>query len=211
MREVLIQLKRLIINLLVIIRSKGPHTYLRLGKGAYVPLNAEIKTAVEIGDGTGINGKIRILGGSKVIIGKYCAFGADIKIISSNHDLKKANLQAKFASKYFNMSIDLPGKEIVIGHNVWIGDNVIILPHVTIGNGAVIGAGSIVTKDVPNFAIAVGNPAHIIKYRFNKKIINQLLKIQRWNWSEEKIKKNKIFFDKNLAGDQELILKNIIA
>jgi len=56
-------------------------------------------------------------------------------------------------------------KDIVIGNDVWIGANVTILKGVTIGNGVVIGAGSVVVNDIPQYAIAVGNPAHVIKYR----------------------------------------------
>lgn len=69
----------------------------------------------------------------------------------------------------------------VIGNDVYIGTNVVILSGVTIGDGAVIGAGAIVTKDVPPFAIVVGCPAKILKYRFNDNIINELLNLKWWN------------------------------
>lgn len=121
------------------------------------------------------------MGGAKVIIGKYCAIGSGVKIISSNHDISKANLQAKFASENFDQSLDVIKGEIVIGYNVWIGDAVIILPSVTVGHGAVIGAGAIVTKSVPPFAVIAGNPGKIIKYRFSQKIIDQLLEIAWWD------------------------------
>lgn len=61
---------------------------------------------------------------------------------------------------------------------------------ITISDGAIIGAGAVVTKDVPPYAIVAGNPAKVIKYRFSEDIIEQLLKIQWWNWEEEKIRKN---------------------
>lgn len=85
---------------------------------------------------------------------------------------------------------------VKIGHDVWLGQNVIITQGVTIGNGAVIGAGAIVTKDVPDYAVAVGNPAKVIKYRYKKEHIEILKKIEWWNWSKEKIQENyKLFFD----------------
>ena len=207
MKLSLINIRRKLENIFLIIKSLPlKHVYLRLGKDSYLPFNSEIKTAVEIGDGTGINGKIRIIGGSKVIIGKYCAIGSDIKIISSNHDISKANLQAKFAMENFQQSIDVVKEEITIGNNVWIGDSVIILPGVQVGDGAIIGAGSIVTKNIPPFAISVGNPAKVIKFRFDEKIIKQLVEIKWWNWSKQKILKNKDFFQLNLAIDPK---KNI--
>ncbi|XOV79159.1 MAG: CatB-related O-acetyltransferase [Aestuariibacter sp.] len=88
---------------------------------------------------------------------------------------------------------------VKIGHGVWIGDSVIILPNVSIGNGAVIGAGSIVTKDIPPFAVAVGNPAKVIKYRFNQKIRDKLNDVQWWHWSEAKVKLNKPLFEADFS------------
>ncbi len=151
--------------------------------------------------------KLESLGGARVTIGKYCAIGSDIKIISSNHDIKKANLQSKFATDFFNQSIDVLKGETKIGNNVWIGDSVIILPGVQIGDGAVIGAGSIVTKNIPPFAVAVGNPAKVIKFRFSQKIIKKLLKISWWNWPNDKILLNKSFFntDLTLISDIQMI------
>ena len=74
-----------------------------------------------------------------------------------------------------------------------------ILPGVNVGNGAVIGAGSVVTKDVPDYAIVAGNPSKIIRYRFSKEIINQLKEIQWWDWDDEKIIANKEFFNTDLT------------
>lgn len=67
-----------------------------------------------------------------------------------------------------------------IGHDVWIGRSAIVLSGVTIGNGAVVGAGSIVTKDVPAYGIAAGNPARLIRYRFQDETINRLEKLRWW-------------------------------
>lgn len=81
---------------------------------------------------------------------------------------------------------------------MWIGDRVLIIGDVTIGNGAVIGAGSVITKDIPPYAIVVGNPARIIKYRFDENQIQKLLKIKWWNWDIHKIKHNKDWFNKDI-------------
>ena len=79
--------------------------------------------------------------------------------------------------------------------------------NVTIGNGAVIGSGAIVTKDIPPYAIAVGNPARVIKYRFDEKTIEALEKISWWNWEHEKINTSledfhdiNLFIEKHLQG-----------
>lgn len=81
--------------------------------------------------------------------------------------------------------------DVIIGNDVWIGRNAIILSGVKIGDGAIIGAGSIVTKNVNDYEIVVGNPAKHIKYRFNREEIEGLKKIQWWNWPIEKIMENR--------------------
>jgi virginiamycin A acetyltransferase len=80
--------------------------------------------------------------------------------------------------------------EVEIGNDVWIGEGVHMAGGIKIGDGAIIGFGSIVLKDVPPFAIVVGNPARVIKYRFPKKTRETLLRIQWWNWDEGRIKDN---------------------
>lgn len=85
--------------------------------------------------------------------------------------------------------------QTLIGNDVWIGSNVVIKSGITIGDGAVIGAGSIVTKDVDPYTIVAGNPAKIIKKRFNDEIINRLIDSNWWNWEESKIQSNAGFFN----------------
>ena len=79
------------------------------------------------------------------------------------------------------------GSQTIIGNDVWIGCNTIVLSGVTIGDGAIIGAGSIVTKDVPPFAVVIGAPAKIVKYRFEKNIIEKLMEIKWWLKDKEEI------------------------
>lgn len=81
-------------------------------------------------------------------------------------------------------------ERINIGNDVWIGTNASILSGVTIGNGVVIGAGSVVTKDVPNYAIVAGSPARIIKYRFSEEIIQLLNEVCWWDLPISVIKEN---------------------
>ena len=82
-------------------------------------------------------------------------------------------------------------EKIVIGNDVWIGRNATILGNVTIGNGAIIGAFSVIAKDVPPYAVVVGNPQVIKRYRFTSSQIEELLKIKWWDWPDEKVEKYK--------------------
>lgn len=87
-------------------------------------------------------------------------------------------------------------KLITIGNDVFIGMNVTILDGITIGHGAIIGAGAIVSKDIPPYAIAVGNPIQIKKFRFSTEQIDKLLKIAWWNFKENDLQNvEKMFFD----------------
>jgi virginiamycin A acetyltransferase len=165
-----------------------------------------------IGYGTNINGMAFIASCKEapVTIGKYCAIAHNFRIRTRNHYTGYANLQDRFQRKYGLPSLDLIKGPVTVGNNVWIGDNVIILSGVTVGDGAVLGAGAIVTKDVPAYSIAVGNPAKSIKKRFSDAIIEQLIKIEWWNWSEDKIKRNLKFFETDLSYSDDLDLNKII-
>jgi len=143
------------------------------------------------------NGNMIVKGMGKLIIGSHCAFGQDIKFILSNHTYEYPSLQYSLYLRCFNgLPYDKKRGETIVGSDVWIGDNAIILPSVTIGNGAIVGAGSVVTKNVPDFAIVGGNPAKVLKYRFNENQIEKLNESKWWNWSDEEIIKNRDFFFK---------------
>ena len=77
--------------------------------------------------------------------------------------------------------------DITIGNDVWIGAGATILSGVTVGDGAVIGAASLIAADVPAFAIAAGNPAQVLRYRFPEPIREALLRIAWWDWPHEQV------------------------
>jgi len=77
--------------------------------------------------------------------------------------------------------------DIVIGHDVWIGHSATILSGVTIGHGAVVANHAVVMADVPDYGIAIGNPARTFKKRFSDEVIARLLRLQWWNWTDEEI------------------------
>ena len=85
--------------------------------------------------------------------------------------------------------------DIVVGNDVWVGSHTIICAGITIGDGAVVGTGSVVTSDVPPYAIVAGNPAKIIKYRFDTDTIRRFLDIAWWNWPIWKVYDNIMLFN----------------
>ena len=117
---------------------------------------------------------------TKALIGRYVSIGDNVTIGPGEH-----NLTGISTSNYFNSNDyhELTSKECIIGNDVWIGVDSIVLRGVKVGDGVVIGANSVVTKDVPDFAIVVGSPAKIIKYRFPEHL-RKLIKESAW-WNLE--------------------------
>lgn len=139
-------------------------------------------------------------------IGNFCSVSWNVTIGGANHDYKKITTHSFLynnADKIrpdnippaYNRFTDI----CEVGSDVWIGTGAVVLRGVRIHDGAVIGAGTIVTKDVPPYAVVVGNPGKIIKYRFSEKIINDLLKIKWWEWEDSKITENYKFFETELS------------
>ena len=125
---------------------------------------------------------------AKTKIGRYCSFAGGVCRFNGNHPMEFRSMHPFFYYPDFGyVRKELVHRsELVIGNDVWVGQNAIILPSVNrIGDGAVIGAGSVVTKDVPDFAIVVGNPAKVIKYRFSKET---QLKIKASKWWDKDIR-----------------------
>ncbi|WP_336127219.1 CatB-related O-acetyltransferase [Mesoflavibacter sp. CH_XMU1422-2] len=152
------------------------------------------------------NKNLLITGDEFVEIGSFCSFGKNISVYTSNHDTKYATTQGYLYRKYFNKNH--PGEEkkskertkgpVIIKNDVWIGDGVKIMSGVTIGNGACIGAGAVVTKNIGDYEIFAGIPAKRVGYRFSANIIEQLLEVKWWCWSDSKIERNIKFFETDL-------------
>lgn len=131
------------------------------GKGAIVNITAQLAYPENIilGSDVRIGHSCRILAGfgeGKITIGNNVLFGPGVSVIAGNHNISKSDLIMNQKS--------IPGA-ITIGSDCWFGTNSIILAGVTIGNGVVVAAGSVVTKDMPDYAIVAGVPAKVIKFR----------------------------------------------
>ena len=117
---------------------------------------------------------------AKVVIGNYCTIGHNVNIY-----LNGGSIITK--DKKWIIPLSKCSSSVTIGNDIWIGSNVSIMPGITIGDGACIANNSRIVSDVKPYSFVYGDPARLIKYKFNKKQINQLLKIKWWNWDDAKI------------------------
>lgn len=137
-----------------------------------------------------------------LIIGKFVQIAHGVRFITSSANHKMSGFST-YPFNTFMMTPQTTSEDItamfedaqnrgdtVVGNDVWIGMNAVIMPGVKIGDGAIIGANSVVTKNVEPYTVVGGNPATIIKKRFDEQTIDTLLNIKWWDWSIEKIEKN---------------------
>lgn len=145
-----------------------------LGKGSYTGTNTILKNSA---------------------IGKYCCLGWNISIGGGQHNYSNVSMYTDYwYHRTFGIlcldnsdSVNETAAECNIGNDVWIGAGANIMGGVSIGDGCVIGAGAVVTKNVEPYSIVVGIPGKVVKKRFDDEVIQLLLRLQWWNWPEEKI------------------------
>lgn len=133
-------------------------------------------------------------------IGSYCAIAGRLVVRPANHLTEFLGIQNEAQVRVIGARHLLgEPRPVKIGHGVWIGDTVIILGGVTVGNGAVIGAGSVVTKSVPAYAIAAGNPAKVLGWRYPAAVIAEIEALEWWNWDDERLRRNRDLFELDLT------------
>ena len=139
------------------------YSFLSIGNNSHILRDARIqnvsgtdKIRIRIGDNTGIGYRFSVLAGADVTIGNNVAVASDVFLSSGSHGIDPEIEQSYGCQPYL-------GQPIVIKDGAWLGEKVIVLTGVTIGEKSIVGAGSVVTRDVPDYSIAVGNPAKVIK------------------------------------------------
>lgn len=132
--------------------------------------------------------------GDKLVIGKFCQIAAGVEFVmnGANHQMNAPTTFPFYTLEGWDMdppaAADLPFKgDTVIGNDVWIGQNSVILPGVHIGDGVIIGANSVVGGDVAPYTIVVGNPAKVLRKRFDSELTDLLLRFKWWDKSIEEI------------------------
>lgn len=128
----------------------------------------------------------------KLIIGKFCQIADGVQFITSSANHRRDGFStypfAIFHGRFENApSLPEPGPDTTIGHDVWIGQGARIMPGATLGNGVIVGAGSVVAGCVPDYAVVAGNPARVVRMRFDDETITALNDLAWWDWDIDRI------------------------
>lgn len=168
------------------------HPTVQLGTPCWIAAGVQIGRHVRIGDYSYVNDGTLIGSGT---IGKFCSVGYYCEIGMHEHPVDYISTSSMLYGPRNIFAEECKWDEFsnppVIGNDVWIASKAVILQGVCISDGAVIAAGSVVTKDVPPYAIVAGVPARIVRRRFNPHEIDALLALQWWNMSPSDLKQNK--------------------
>lgn len=136
----------------------------------------------------------------KAEIGNFCSIASNVMIGGGSHPVNFVSTSPVFYSKQNVLNkcfaeVQFPEYvKTVIGNDVWIGSNAFVKGGITIGNGAIIGAHSVVTKDVEPYSIVAGNPARVIRKRFDDHVIRELEATKWWEYSDEKLQQKAAHF-----------------
>jgi acetyltransferase-like isoleucine patch superfamily enzyme len=134
---------------------------------------------------------------NRLVVGKFCSIAADVTfMLGGEHDMSAMTTYPFAHMSHFAGAAPPTPAHVVdsaschVGNDVWIGREALVRSGVTIGDGAVIGARTVVAKDVEPYQVVVGNPARVIRSRFEPEEIAILLKVRWWDWPVEKIREN---------------------
>jgi virginiamycin A acetyltransferase len=136
--------------------------------------------------------------GDRLIIGRYCAIarGATFVMNGANHRMSgfstyPFNIFGNGWERSTPLPQELPYKgDTVVGNDVWIGYEAMLMPGVRVGDGAIVAARSVVGSDVPAYAIVAGNPARVVRMRYDEAQVQRLQRIAWWNWDADKVSRN---------------------
>ena len=152
--------------------------------------------------------------GDRLIIGKFCQIARGVEFImnGANHQMNAVSTFPFYTLEGWDapapQAQDMPFKgDTVVGNDVWIGQNAVILPGVHIGDGAIIGANAVVGSDVEPYTVMVGNPARVVRKRFDDGLIDLML---RWRWWDKPVEEMKRLIPLLTCGDLQRVRAAIL-
>src|SRR5947207_9542145 len=145
---------------------------------------------------------------SRIEVGAFCSIAPEVRILAGGEHVTDRPSTYPFNARMFDRGKRSAPDEAdkgptVVGNDVWIGLGATILAGVTVGDGAVVGARAVVSKGIPSYGVAVGNPAEVVGYRFDSATCERLLALRWWDWGDKEIRARKRWF----MGDVESFLQ----
>ena len=132
--------------------------------------------------------------GDRLVIGRYCALATGVTFVMNGGSHRTAGISTypfPIFAPWRGMwpgELDFPSRgDTVVGNDVWMGYDSLVMPGIRIGDGAIVATRAVVTADVPPYAIVGGNPARVIRTRFDDATVKRLLRIAWWDWSPERV------------------------
>jgi acetyltransferase-like isoleucine patch superfamily enzyme len=177
-----------------------------------VEYNATLLGKCRVGAYSTIGAYCTLFGGRDdgcITVGRYAQLGPGVSVWAVNHGarhLTTYNTKLLFEGRMKQFSVEAP---IIVGDDVWIGANSILLPGVTVGNSTIIGAGSVDTKSIPPYSVAVGNPARVIRRRFTPEIRLALDEWQWWRYTPEDLLEVEAIFRLDMEAESDRCLDMI--
>lgn len=176
-----------------------------VGKGSLIRDSLVSAREVHIGRNTSLWGPSISIHArlNPVRVGSFCSIARHVSLQEYNHRVDRCSSYF-FSSNVFDEGMDQDVTSrgpITIGNDVWIAAQVVIGSGATIGDGAVVGANSLVLGEVPPYAVVAGNPAKVLRYRFEDAVVERLLALKWWDWDDERILRNRELFLESLTTE----------
>jgi acetyltransferase-like isoleucine patch superfamily enzyme len=148
-----------------------------------------------------------VLHGGVIQIGNYCQLGPRVAVYALNHPMNRVTTYVNSTLLDGKLKTSASDETVIIGNDVWIGYGAVILPGINIGNGAVIGAGAVVSRNIGSYEVAAGNPARIVKKRFDPELIELLSEWEWWKLDPDELKKHEEIFLEDVISNPEVLRK----
>ena len=169
---------------------------------------SKVSGKISLGYATTIGRYAELVGGT-ISIGSYCSLAPHVAVYALNHPLNHLTTYIGQGLWKGELKKHQAPQSVKIGSDVWLGHGAIVLAGVEIGDGAVIGAGAVVSKNIPPFTVAVGNPARVIKRRFNESVSSLLLELRWWEQAPDQLREMEELFHLDYVAEPALAAERL--
>ena len=169
---------------------------------------SKVSGKISLGYATTIGRYAELVGGT-ISIGSYCSLAPHVAVYALNHPLNHLTTYIGQGLWKGELKKHQAPQSVKIGSDVWLGHGAIVLAGVEIGDGSVIGAGAVVSKNIPPFTVAVGNPARVIKRRFNESVSSLLLELRWWEQAPDQLREMEELFHLDYVAEPALAAERL--